>query len=221
MRTLRTLLLGLSLLIAVVLIWDSLPFYTGAQAESEPRPAGETNLANNLATATFAGGCFWCMEPPFDHLPGVVATTSGYTGGSLVNPTYAEVSAGGSGHVEAVQVTYDPAQVSYETLLNVFWQNIDPLDDSGQFCDKGSQYRSAIFTGSSQEAALATASKQALAAEKSFGQPIATDIVAAQTFYPAETYHQDYYLKHPVRYKVYRTGCGRDRRLAQLWSSSS
>lgn len=173
----------------------------------------------DLAQATFAGGCFWCMEGPFDKLDGVVSTTSGYTGGFEENPTYGHVSAGITGHAEAVQIVYDPEQVKYETLLNTFWHNIDPLDSKGQFCDKGSQYRSGIFYASAAEKQLAEASKTEVAEQ--LGQPIVTEITAASTFYPAEDYHQDYYLKNPVRYKIYRTGCGRDRRLSQLWGDEA
>ena len=173
---------------------------------------------DTLAKATFAGGCFWCMEHPFDELDGVVSTTSGYTGGDKENPTYYQVSAGTTGHVEAMQVVYDPDKVSYSQLLDVFWHNIDPFDDRGQFCDQGSQYRSAIFYHDEQQQALAEQSKQDLETLK-FDQPIATPIRLAETFYAAEDYHQNYYQTHPVRYKVYRFGCGRDQRLAQVWGS--
>jgi peptide-methionine (S)-S-oxide reductase len=158
------------------------------------------------------------MEKPFDELDGVLSTTSGYTGGTKVDPTYAEVSAGGTGHVEAVEVVYDPAKVNYDTLINVFWKNVDPVDDRGQFCDKGSQYRAKIFVHGDEQQALAEQSKRSLMAEPKFeANPIVTAIEPAQTFYPAEDYHQDYYLKHPVRYKFYRTACGRDQRLAEVW----
>jgi peptide-methionine (S)-S-oxide reductase len=160
------------------------------------------------------------MEPPFDKLAGVQATTSGYMGGSVINPTYQQVSAGNTGHFEVVQVSYDPTQVSYDTLLETFWQNIDPLDDEGQFCDKGSQYRSAIFVADSQQEQAAVASKEKLMQSGQFQQPIATEILPASTFYPAEDYHQDYYLNHPNRYKFYRFGCGRDQRLTQLWGEN-
>ncbi|MFQ4139115.1 peptide-methionine (S)-S-oxide reductase MsrA [Nodosilinea sp. PGN35] len=217
MPTMRRLLLGVLMLAALGLIWDALPFY--ATADSMPEAAEEVSAAN-LATATFAGGCFWCMEGPFDHLDGVVSTTSGYTGGTKVDPTYAEVSAGSTGHVEAVQVAYDPATVSYDTLLEVFWRNVDPVDGRGQFCDKGSQYTSRIFVHTDEQQTLAEQSKAALGALKQFQKtPIVTAIEPAQTFYPAEDYHQDYYLKHPLRYKYYRTACGRDRRLAEVWSA--
>jgi peptide-methionine (S)-S-oxide reductase len=169
------------------------------------------------ALATFAGGCFWCMEPPYDKLDGVLATTSGYAGGDKVDPTYEEVSAGDTGHAEVVQVTYDPAKVSYEQLLEVFWRNVDPLDAGGQFCDRGDQYRTAIFVHDEEQRQLAEASKQALVDSGRFEQPIVTEIVAAGPFYPAEDYHQDYYEKNPLRYKFYRWNCGRDQRLAEVW----
>jgi len=172
-----------------------------------------------LAKATFAGGCFWCMEQPFDQLPGVVETTSGYTGGEVENPTYYQVSDGNTGHVEAMQVSYDPSQVSYDTLLDTFWHNIDPLDNYGQFCDKGSQYRSAIFYNTPEQQALAESTKAAVA--EKFEQAIATDILPAATFYPAEDYHQNYYQTRPVRYKVYRFGCGRDQRLSDIWGADA
>ena len=171
------------------------------------------------ATATFAGGCFWCMEPPFDRLDGVLSTTSGYTGGSKVNPTYQEVSAGITGHAEAVQVIYDPRKVSYEKLLEVFWHNVDPTQKDAQFCDHGTQYRSAIYVHDAAQKRLAEASKAALAKSRPFKGELVTEITPAATFYPAEEYHQDYYLKNPIRYKYYRTGCGRDARLKELWGS--
>ena len=173
------------------------------------------------AVATFAGGCFWCMEPPYDKLDGVLATTSGYTGGSTADPTYEEVSTGGTGHTEAVQVTYDPSKVTYEQLLEVFWPNVDPLDAGGQFCDRGSQYRTGIFVHDAEQRRLAEASKQALDDNGRFEEPIVTEIEEAGPFYPAEDYHQDYYEKNPVRYKFYRWGCGRDARLAELWGAEA
>jgi len=174
----------------------------------------------NLAKATFAGGCFWCMEHPFDELDGVVSTTSGYIGGHKANPTYREVSSGTTGHAEAVEVVYDPRKVSYEKLLEVFWMNVDPTDAGGQFCDRGSQYRTGIFYYTDEQKRLAEASKAALARSKPFKEPLVTEITMATTFYPAETYHQDYYLKEPARYKYYRTGCGRDARLKALWGKA-
>jgi peptide-methionine (S)-S-oxide reductase len=173
-----------------------------------------------MAVATFAGGCFWCMEPPFDKLPGVISTTAGYTGGKTSSPTYEEVSSGATGHAEAVQIVYDPTKISYEKLLDVFWHNIDPTVKDRQFCDIGTQYRTAVFVHDDKQRQLAEASKAALEKSKPFKDPIVTPIVAASEFWPAEEYHQDYYIKNPVRYNYYRTGCGRDRRLAQLWGTS-
>lgn len=174
----------------------------------------------NLAKATFAGGCFWCMEHPYDELDGVVSTTSGYIGGHKANPTYREVSSGATGHAEAVEVVYDPRKVSYEKLLAVFWMNVDPTDAGGQFCDRGSQYRTGIFYYTDEQKRLAEASKAALARSKPFKEPLVTEITKATEFYPAEAYHQDYYMKNPVRYKYYRTGCGRDARLKALWGKA-
>lgn len=173
--------------------------------------------AQTRAVAIFAGGCFWCMEPPFDKLDGVLATTSGYIGGTKADPTYEQVTSGRTGHYEALQVEYDPARVSYQQLLDVFWRNIDPLDASGQFCDKGPQYRSGIFALDDSQRAAAEASKAAL--EKSGKLPgrIVTEILPAAKFYPAEAYHQDYYRKNSASYTYYRWSCGRDRRLEKLW----
>ncbi len=193
---------------------------------AEPRLSAAENDSNattadasKLATATFAGGCFWCMEKPFDKLDGVVATTSGYTDGDLINPSYKQVSAGTTGHTEAVQITYDPAKVSYAKLLDVFWHNIDPLTSDRQFCDGGNQYRSGIYYHDEQQRQLAEQTK-AEVAEK-FGQSIATELDAASEFYSAEEYHQDYYKKNPIRYKYYRSGCGRDKRLKELWGDQA
>ncbi|MGE0356162.1 MAG: peptide-methionine (S)-S-oxide reductase MsrA [Burkholderiales bacterium] len=171
--------------------------------------------------ATFAGGCFWCMEPPYDSLAGVISTTSGYIGGAKANPTYREVSAGTTGHTEAVQVVYDPAKVSYEKLLEVFWVNIDPTVRDRQFCDGGTQYRTGIFVHSEAQRKAAEASKAALEKSKPFKAAIVTPVETAGTFYPAEDYHQDYYVKNPVRYKLYRNGCGRDARLRELWGDKA
>ena len=180
-----------------------------------------TMAATNLEKATFAGGCFWCMEHPFDEIPGVVSVTPGYTGGQKKNPTYEEVSAGGTGHAESVQIVYDPAKVTYEKLLEVFWHNIDPVAKDRQFCDTGHQYRSAIFYHSEEQHRLALQSKALLEKNKTFKEPIATEIVQATEFYPAEEYHQHYYKKNPIRYKYYRTTCGRDKRLKELWGSAA
>jgi peptide-methionine (S)-S-oxide reductase len=181
----------------------------GCGATAAPQPAPST------AVATFAGGCFWCVEADFDKVPGVISTTSGYTGGTVPNPTYAQVSAGGTGHAEAVEIVYDPAKVSYEKLLDVFWHNIDPLVKNRQFCDVGEQYRTAIFVHDEEQRRLAEASLKKVAAE--LKGTIYTQIVAAGPFYKAEDYHQDYYLKNPARYKFYRWNCGRDQRLEEIW----
>ena len=190
------------------------------RSQSYSTPAVPKAVPKNAAIAIFAGGCFWCMEPPFDKIEGVISTTSGYTGGTKKNPTYGEVSAGGTGHAEAVQVLYDPAKVTYSKLLDVYWHNIDPTVKDRQFCDVGTQYRSAIFYRDDDQKREAEASRSRVAATKPFKEPVVTEIVAATEFYPAEEYHQDYYLKNPVRYKFYRTGCGRDARLKELWGSA-
>jgi peptide-methionine (S)-S-oxide reductase len=171
--------------------------------------------------ATFAGGCFWCMEAPFDKLPGVVSVTSGYTGGSVKNPTYEEVSAGGTGHAESVQIVFDPAQISYARLLDIYWHNIDPTVRDRQFCDVGHQYRAAIFYHNEEQRRLALQSKTGLDKSKPFSAPVVTEIVPAGEFYPAEEYHQHYYKKNPLRYKFYRSGCGRDARLRELWGAAA
>jgi peptide-methionine (S)-S-oxide reductase len=176
---------------------------------------GQGGEPQRSAIATFAGGCFWCVEADFDKVDGVISTTSGYTGGHTANPTYEQVSHGGTGHAETVEIVYDPAKVSYKKLLDVFWHNIDPLAKDRQFCDHGDQYRSAIFYHDEEQRALAEASK--VAVEKRFKQPVATQIVPAGPFYKAEEYHQDYYMKNPIRYKFYRYNCGRDARLEELW----
>ncbi|MDB2415225.1 peptide-methionine (S)-S-oxide reductase MsrA [Rickettsiales bacterium] len=177
------------------------------------------NWANAMTdknqTAIFAGGCFWCMEKPFDKIDGVISTISGYAGGHVDNPTYEQVSSGTTGHMEVLQVTYDPSKVSYKTLLDIFWRNIDPLDAYGQFCDKGEQYTSAIFYKNEEEKKIAEQSKKDIA--KILNASVATKIVEDATFYPAEDYHQDYYQKNPIRYSFYRGRCGRDDRLEELW----
>lgn len=181
-----------------------------------PLPAAPTTQART-AKATFAGGCFWCMEPPFDTVRGVISTTSGYTGGTKKNPTYEEVSAGGTGHAESVEVLYDPTKVSYRHLLDIFWHNVDPLTADRQFCDVGHQYRTAIFYHDEEQHRLADSTKAALESSGRFKQPIVTEIVPAGPFWPAEEYHQDYYRKNPIRYHFYRTACGRDSRLREVW----
>ena len=180
-------------------------------------PAG----AENREKATFAGGCFWCMEQPFDSLPGVLSVMPGYSGGTKPNPTYQEVSAGGTGHAEVVEIIYDPAKISYEKLLLVFWHNIDPTVRNRQFCDIGDQYRSAIFFHNEQQRRLALRSKELLDKQRPFKEPIVTEIVPARTFYPAEEYHRQYYKKNPLRYRYYRSSCGRDKRLKELWGSAA
>jgi len=186
-----------------------LTFCGRAESASSPVPS------TSKGVATFAGGCFWCMEPPFDRLPGVISVTSGYTGGTMKNPSYEDVSAGGTGHAESVEVRFDPAKITYQKLLDVYWHNVDPLTANAQFCDHGSQYRTAIFYHDEEQHRLAEASMKAV--QKRFRQPIVTQIVPATEFYPAEDYHQHYYKKNPIRYKFYRFNCGRDQRLEQLW----
>jgi peptide-methionine (S)-S-oxide reductase len=171
--------------------------------------------------ATFAGGCFWCMEAPFDKLPGVVSVTPGYTGGQQKNPTYEQVSAGGTGHAESVQIVFDPSKTSYSKLLDIYWHNIDPTVTDRQFCDVGSQYRSAIFYHGEGQHRAALQSKATLEKSKPFKGPVMTEITAASEFYPAEEYHQHYYKKNPLRYKYYRSSCGRDRRLNELWGNAA
>ena len=189
------------------------------QAATQPA-ATQSARAEAPAAATFAGGCFWCMEAPFDELYGVISTTSGYTGGELAYPTYEQVSAGATGHYEAIQVVYDPKRIGYEKLLRGFWHNIDPTDPSGQFCDKGDQYRSAIFYHDETQKRLAEASRRALVDSRRFEEPVVTPILPAREFYPAEDYHQDFYRKNPERYRSYRSGCGRDHHLENLWGRS-
>ena len=198
--------------LALAVLW-------GAGQAQQAAPA--TADANAGKTAIFAGGCFWCMEPPFDKLDGVISTTSGYTGGMRVNPKYEEVSAGRTGHTEALKIVFDPSKVTYEKLLQVFWRNHDPLSAAGQFCDRGSQYRAGIYYATDEEKLQAEASKAAIETSGRFDKPIVTEIVAATPFYPAEEYHQDYYLKNPLRYKIYSTSCGRARRLKELWGEEA
>jgi peptide-methionine (S)-S-oxide reductase len=178
-------------------------------------------IDSRTETATFAGGCFWCMEPPYDKLDGVLSTTSGYTGGHQTDPTYKQVSAGTTGHTEAVRIVYDPQKISYQQLLDVFWRNIDPTTPDRQFCDTGSQYRSGIFYHDDTQKQAAEESLRKLKQTKPFPEPVVTEITAAGAFYPAEDYHQDYYQKNPLRYKYYRFACGRDKRLEKLWGDSA
>jgi peptide-methionine (S)-S-oxide reductase len=185
---------------------------------SNPAPAQSAPPAATR-TAVFAGGCFWCMEGPFEKLAGVSEVVSGYAGGRTANPSYEQVTAGGTGHAEVVRVSYDPAKVSYATLLEIYWRNVDPFDGGGQFCDSGPSYRPEIFVGNDEERRLAEQSKAAL--EKRFGKSIAVRITKATPFYAAEGYHQDYYLRNPLRYRYYRSGCGRDNRLEQVWGTEA
>jgi peptide-methionine (S)-S-oxide reductase len=185
-----------------------------ATQATPPAPGG-------LAKATFAGGCFWCMQGPFDAVPGVVATTVGYTGGKRAGATYHEVGAGGTGHRESIEVVFDPKKVSYEKLLEVFWHNVDPTYAGGQFCDSGFQYTTAIFFHDDAQREAAEASKKALDASKVLKAPIVTEIVKAGVFWKAEEYHQSYYKKNPIRYHYYRSGCGRDARLKEIWGAAA
>jgi len=192
-----------------------------SEAQSPVPGGGGAGTTTKTETATFAGGCFWCVEADFDKVPGVLSTTSGYTGGKVANPTYQQVSGNGTGHAEAVQIVFDPTKVSYEQLVEKFWRTIDPTVRDRQFCDAGSPYRTAIFANSDAQLAAARASLAALEKSKPFKEPIVTTIERAGPFYPAEGYHQDYYKKNPVRYTYYRTSCGRDARLKQLWGSAA
>jgi peptide-methionine (S)-S-oxide reductase len=181
----------------------------------------QTPSASRLETATFAGGCFWCMEEALDRLEGVITTTSGYTGGQKRNPMYEEVSAGGTGHAEAVQITYDGTKVDYEKILELFWRNIDPTTANKQFCDVGSQYRAAIFYHNQTQKRLAEDSKKMVERTKKFSEQIVTEIIPASEFYPAEEYHQNFYQKNPIRYKFYKYSCGRAQRLQELWGPNA
>ncbi len=181
--------------------------------------AGQAATDATTGKAYFAGGCFWCMEEAFEKVEGVLSATSGYMGGTVVNPSYEEVSAGRTGHAESVEVVYAPAKVSYQKLLDAFWRNVDPVTPNAQFCDHGSQYRSAIFFQTDEEKRASDTSKQAIEQSKRFAEPIVTQIVPASRFYPAEEYHQDFYKKNPIRYKFYKYNCGRAQRLEALWGN--
>jgi peptide-methionine (S)-S-oxide reductase len=204
---------------AIVLVACGLAAAASAQSPPPQSPPPQSAAeAARQAVAIFAGGCFWCVEADFDKVDGVISTTSGYTGGHVPNPTYQQVSAGSTGHAEAVEVVYDPGKVSYEKLLDSFWHHHDPLTRNAQFCDHGAQYRPAIFYHDEEQRRLAEASRQAVQAQ--LKQPVQTEITPAGPFYKAEEYHQDYYLKNPIRYKFYRYNCGRDRRIEQVWGKS-
>jgi len=213
--------LSFKLLFFFAVLWLSL-FVTACQ-NPDDAVARETpaRIAENVDTAIFAGGCFWCTESDFDKMPGVLSTTSGYIGGTVANPTYKQVVAGNTGHVEAVKVEFDTTVTSFETLLNAFWRTIDPVFADGQFCDIGPQYRGVIFYSTPEQQATAERSKTALIDSARFDLPIVTDILPATTFYIAEDYHQNYYLKNPLRYAYYRNNCGRDARLKQLWGDDA
>ena len=199
------------LLLALVFALATMGLARAAEMAKLPQPGpGE-------ALATFAGGCFWCVESDFDHVPGVISTTSGYTGGKSANPTYHEVSAGGTGHAESVEVIYDPKKVTYAQLLDYFWRHVDPTVKDQQFCDHGSQYRTAIYVHNAEERKLAEESKKKIEAQ--LKKPIYTEIADAGKFYPAEEYHQDFYVKNATKYKFYRWNCGRDQRLEQIWGA--
>ena len=195
--------------------------FLALRADSSGDKKVQQSVQGKTELATFAGGCFWCMEHPFDDLPGVISVTSGYTGGQKKNPTYEEVSAGGTGHTESVQIVFDPTKITYEKLLAVYWHNIDPTVKDRQFCDSGHQYRSAIFYHTEVQRRLAVKSKETLGMNRSFREPVVTEITQASDFYPAEDYHQHYYKKNPIRYKYYRTACGRDNRLKELWGGQA
>ncbi len=223
-------LLSLSLLLALAACSNSAagPEPTKGDAPtSQPAPRAEgterlpDTAPEGLEIATFAGGCFWCMEGPFDKTPGVVSTISGYTDGKVPHPTYKQVSAGRTGHTEAIRVTYDPKKISYAQLLEVFWHNIDPTQADGQFCDHGDQYRTGIYAHSPEQKVAAEASKIALEASRVLPGRVVTEIEDASAFYAAEDYHQDFYLKNPGHYQRYRTGCGRDARLKKLWGEKA
>lgn len=195
------------------------PFFSGFLAVLFAVGAFSTPAA--AAIATFAGGCFWCVESDFDNVPGVTKTVSGYTGGILRDPSYKQVVAGGTGHLEAVQIHFDPKIVSFEKLVDVFWHSVDPTDAGGQFCDRGASYATAIFANSPEQLKIAENSKKALTKSGTVNKPVVTPILKATAFYPAEGYHQGYYKKNPIRYRFYRTSCGRDRRLKAVWGEDA
>ena len=203
----------------VLLLWSALGSMGPALA-AQRHNQDEADM-KRMEQATFAGGCFWCMEPPFEKLPGVISVTAGYTGGTEKHPTYEQVSSGKTGHAEAVQVVYDSSTISYEQLLDVFWMNIDPTTPNAQFADHGTQYRTAIFYHDEEQKRRAEASKAKLERSRKFKAPIVTEVVPASPFYPAEDYHQDYYKKNTIRYKLYRIGSGRDAYLKQVWGAAS
>ena len=208
--------------LAALLALSALAVLLSAQLPAQTATGAATPVVTSAtAKAIFAGGCFWCVESDFDKVPGVISTTSGYTGGRTANPTYQQVSSHTTGHAEAVEVVFDPTKVSYQSLVEHYWRTIDPTVKDQQFCDHGSPYRTAIFAQDATQLKTAQASRDALEKTKPFKEPIVTEIVLAGAFYPAEAYHQDYYKKNPVRYRYYRTSCGRDSRLKQLWGEQA
>jgi len=219
MKSLWTIVWGVPIMVVAILVAIGVTSTRAESPQDQDKQASSPVKGGKLAKATFAGGCFWCMEPPFEKLDGVVSVTSGYTGGAETGPSYEEVNSGRTGHVEAVQVKYDPTVISYEYLLKVFWRQIDPTDDGGQFADRGKQYRAAIFTYDRKQHALAEASKRELEKSGIFNAPIVTEIRWADPFYAAEAYHQDYYKTNPTNYKRYRTGSGREGFLKAVWGS--
>lgn len=215
----KSILLVLACLSGLVLGFS--PMANAADPPAAAKGAPARAATGPTEKAIFAGGCFWCVESDFDKVPGVLATTSGYIGGKTANPTYEQVSNKSTGHAEAVEIVFDPAKVTYAQLLEHFWRTIDPTVKDRQFCDVGSPYRTAIFAVDAAQLKAAQASRDALAKSKPFKDPIVTEIVQAAKFYPAEDYHQDFYLKNPLRYKYYRTSCGRDARLKELWGDQA
>jgi peptide-methionine (S)-S-oxide reductase len=205
----RALIIALLIFVVLVTCGQSMAQNTSVVSAKQTEPV--------VGVATFAGGCFWCTEADFDKIPGVISTTSGYIGGTVTNPTYEQVSAGKTGHVEAVQIRFDPAKTNFAKLLAAYWPTIDPLTPNRQFCDSGTQYRSVIFYHNADQRQQAEASKAALVSSGRFTHPIVTELLPATVFYPAEEYHQDFHTKNPIRYKYYRYSCGRDARLKQVW----
>ncbi len=210
-----------ALLVLALFVATRFPGSSSAQMEAVAAEKEAAVSTEGLETATFGSGCFWCAESNFDKLPGVVATISGYMGGRTKNPTYKEVSTGKTGHVEVLQVKFDPKKVSYKKVLDYFWMTTDVLDGGGQFCDRGNQYRPVVFAHTPEQRKIAEESKAALDASGRFDKPIAVEILDASAFTPAEDYHQNYYQKNPLRYRTYRWGCGRDRRIMELWGDNA
>ena len=209
----------LNFLTRLFILTLSLSLFDG-QAIAADNKAAENKTTQATKKAVFAGGCFWCMEPPFEKLDGVLSAVSGYAGGHKESPTYQDVTAGGTGHLEVVEITYDPKKITFEKLLEVYWKQIDPTDAGGAFCDRGESYTTAIFYSDEQEKTSADNSKAKLNADSRFKNKVATKILKLNKFYEAEDYHQDYYKKNPLRYKLYRNGCGRDKRLKEVWGNS-